>query len=576
MQNKEFRTQVENAVFSLNSRLRNLPDVLTNEKVIAAAYLLYLTGKQNYAFDNVNEIIDNDYFAAEKKYFITNFVNEEAWQSVQPLAREYASDVFKEIVLTYENPSKNEPDTSTPSSLTKLAIKILNIQDNENVVDLCSGYGTFLLNAATTIPKAHYYGYDLNAPCKDITDIRANLLNVNIKTETIDIFELAQRQSAIHNFDKLFSNYPLGLQRKDLSSAGHEFIKTLTDINPYIFPSTSQNWIFNSLLLRLMKDNGKAVAIMTNGACYNHANLQARRYFVDNCFVEAVISLPAKLFNFTALPLTMIVFSNRKSAVRMIDATKMFTKGRRTNILSDKNIEDILFAYNNDTENSISVGNTELKVNEYALSPQRFLTKNITFNNGMPFKDVIKKIKRATPVSASALDRMSSNEETNIKYLRLQDIQSGIIRDDLHCLKEIEPRQVQYLLKDEDLILSKIGFPYKVAVAKIVPGQSVLPVGNMYAIELDTTKVNPYYIKSFFESEQGAAALKSITTGETIPIISVDRLKNLQVPVPDMAEQNKIANKYLAVLDEIQVLKLKLQKATDRLNNVFDEMKEGI
>lgn len=194
----------------------------------------------------------------------------------------------------------------------------------------------------------------------------------------------------------------------------------------------------------------------------------------------------------------------------------------------------------------------------------------------MPFKDVIKKIKRATPVSASALDRMSSNEETNIKYLRLQDIQSGIIRDDLHCLKEIEPRQVQYLLKDEDLILSKIGFPYKVAVAKIVPGQSVLPVGNMYAIELDTTKVNPYYIKSFFESEQGAAALKSITTGETIPIISVDRLKNLQVPVPDMAEQNKIANKYLAVLDEIQVLKLKLQKATDRLNNVFDEMKEGI
>ena len=43
-----------------------------------------------------------------------------------------------------------------------------------------------------------------------------------------------------------------------------------------------------------------------------------------------------------------------------------------------------------------------------------------------------------------------------------------------------------------------------------------------------------------------------------------------------MAEQNKIANEYLAVLDEIQVLKLKLQKATDRLNNVFDEMKEGI
>ena len=123
MQNKEFKTQVENAAYSTANRLRGVC-VPTNERIIAAAYLLYLTGKQNYSFDNVNEIIDNDSFAAQKKYFITNFVNEEAWQSVQPLAREYASDVFKEIVLTYENPSKNEPDTSTPSSLTKLAIKI--------------------------------------------------------------------------------------------------------------------------------------------------------------------------------------------------------------------------------------------------------------------------------------------------------------------------------------------------------------------------------------------------------------------------------------------------------------------
>ena len=263
----------------------------------------------------------------------------------------------------------------------------------------------------------------------------------------------------------------------------------------------------------------------------------------------------------------------------MVDATQLFTKGRRTNILSDKNIEDILFAYNNNTENSTSIPNDELKINEYALSPQRYLAYNIPEENKenyIAFKHVIKQIKRGTPIKASELDRLSSNEETNIKYLRLQDIQNGIISDDLHYLKELEPRQAQYLLKDEDLILGKIGFPYKVAVAKIIPGQSVLPVGNMYAIELDTTKVNPYYIKSFFESEQGAAALKSITTGVTIPIISVDRLKNLQVPVPDIAEQNKIANEYLAVLDEIQVLKLKLQKATDRLNNVFDKMKEGI
>lgn len=577
MQNKEFKTQVENAAYSIANRLRGVC-VPTNERIIAAAYLLYLTGKQNYSFDNVNEIIDNDSFAAQKKYFITSFVNEETWKSVQPLANEYSSDVFKEIVLINDI-TNSRFDISTPKSITELAKKILNIKENETITDLCCGYGNFLLNVATTISTAHCYGYDLNPSCKDIMDIRANLLGVNIKAETINVFELAENNKLINSFDKLFSNYPFGIRASGMTDFAEKFINTLTDVNPYIFPGTSSDWIYNSLLLRLMKKDGKAIAIMTNGACFNSSDLQARRYFIDNGFVEAVIALPNALFNSTTIPVTMIVLSNFNRTVRMVDATQLFTKGRRTNIISDKNIEDILFAYNNNTENSTSIPNDELKINEYALSPQRYLAYNIPEENKenyIAFKHVIKQIKRGTPIKASELDRLSSNEETNIKYLRLQDIQNGIISDDLHYLKELEPRQAQYLLKDEDLILGKIGFPYKVAVAKIIPGQSVLPVGNMYAIELDTTKVNPYYIKSFFESEQGAAALKSITTGVTIPIISVDRLKNLQIPVPDIAEQNKIANEYLAVLDEIQVLKLKLQKATDRLNNVFDKMKEGI
>lgn len=576
MLNNEFNTQVENATTAISNRLRVSAKIPTAENVIASAYLLYLCAKQNYAFKSLNEIIGNDSFATQKKYFLTNSINEEIWQNILPLTTDYPLTVFKEIVLTHENQSKNQPDTSTPISLVKLASKILNINNNEMVADLCSGNGTFLLNSAIATSTAQYYGYDIAASCKDITDIRANLLGAKIETETIDVFELSNRLQLNHGFDKLFSNYPTQIRSRDYTNAALDFIKTLTDVNPYIFPNTSSDWIYNSLLLRLMKDEGKAVAIMSNGACINRANLQARRYFVDNCFIEAVIALPAKLFNSTAIPVTMIVFSNRKSYVRMVDATQMFTKGRRNNELSDKNIEDILFAYNNDTENSISIGNDELKINEYALSPQRFLTKNIKFENGRPFKDVIKKIKRATPIPASTLDRMASQEETNMKYLRLQDIQDGIISDNLHCLKEIEPRQTQYLLKDEDLILGKIGFPYKTAIAKIIPGESILPVGNMYAIELDTTKINPYYIKAFFESEQGIAALKSITTGETIPVISVDRLKNLQIPVPDMEEQNKIANEYLAVFDEIQVLKLKLQKATNRLGNVFDSMKEEI
>ena len=58
-----------------------------------------------------------------------------------------------------------------------------------------------------------------------------------------------------------------------------------------------------------MKESGKAVAIMTNGATWNSSDKKIRKFFIENGYVEAVISLPAKLFNGFAIPTTLIVFS---------------------------------------------------------------------------------------------------------------------------------------------------------------------------------------------------------------------------------------------------------------------------
>ena len=48
----------------------------------------------------------------------------------------------------------------------------------------------------------------------------------------------------------------------------------------------------------------------------------------------------------------------------------------------------------------------------------------------------------------------------------LANIQNGIIDDKLPYLSSIEPKYEKYCLKNNDLILSKNGYPYKVAVAR--------------------------------------------------------------------------------------------------------------
>ena len=60
------------------------------------------------------------------------------------------------------------------------------------------------------------------------------------------------------------------------------------------------------------------------------------------------------------------------------------------------------------------------------------------------------------------------------------------------------------------------------AVAEVKKGMKMLGNGNLFIIELDNEKINPYFIKAFFDSEAGTAALNSIVVGATIPNISAE------------------------------------------------------
>ena len=136
------------------------------------------------------------------------------------------------------------------------------------------------------------------------------------------------------------------------------------------------------------------------------------------------------------------------------------------------------------------------------------------------------------------------------------------------------------ILKENDLIISKSGQPYKIAVFTKPQFESwrvqqIVPSGNMYVIELDTNRINPYYVKVFLESQQGKALLNSRSNQATIINISRKELENLDIPVPPLSVQNKIAETYLARADEYKVCQSKLENATNRLNSVFDDNYEG-
>ena len=307
---------------------------------------------------------------------------------------------------------------------------------------------------------------------------------------------------------------------------------------------------------------------------WNSIDIPMRKYFVENGLVECVIALPERMFSSTMIPTTLIVMSHGNQGVRMIDATKHFQQGRRQNEFSDKDIDLIIDALTVDHEYSKDISIEELRKNEYNLNLSRYAAGDLRFENGVPFESVIKRISRGAPCTAKQLDEMVSDCVTNMQYLMLANIRDGVIDDKLPYLSYIDQKYEKYCLKNNSLILSKNGLPYKVAVASVQKNQKILANGNLYIIELDEKKANPYYIKAFFDSEQGYTVLKSITVGAVLPNIGVDKLKKVEIPLPPIEEQNRIAEKYRATMDEIAVIKLRLEKAVNKLHHIFDEESE--
>lgn len=111
---------------------------------------------------------------------------------------------------------------------------------------------------------------------------------------------------------------------------------------------------------------------------------------------------------------------------------------------------------------------------------------------------------------------------------------------------------------------------FRSAVVNTANDQSVIATGNLYIIELDESKVNPYFIQAFFDSELGEEMLNYASGGSTVKTISAEAVKSIMIPLPPLEEQNAIAVKYQAALDEYGILQRKMQRLLERKRTLLN------
>lgn len=541
----------------------------TYYKSIALAYLA-LCGKEKEVdvakYENIVQLCDCIENEAIHNFVETMLSNLKVDDIVEIF--EYSAEMLKGYIINTEFWCRvgSEGEPTTPQCLCDLANRLLNIQESEDVLDNCMGIGSFLLLASKTNDKANFYGIDLFEHCKVIVDIKSTILDQNISTRQGNLFE---EQFDGKLFDKVFSNYPFGIKIGGIG-AEKDLFDEMSSICPDLKMCLSADWLYSYRLCQMLKCTGTGVALMTLGDLYNTKDRSIREYFVREGKIKAIIKLPSNLLRDTAIPVAMVIFGQNSNAIRMVDATHECIVGRRQNTLSSENIDNIINWLEMDSANAKSVSIDEIEKNQFNLNPSIYLQKPLVIDNGVKFGSVIKNITRGAVLKAEELDDMVSREPTPFQYMLLSNVKTGVVDKDLPYLKDIPKCLEKYCINQCDLLLSKNGYPFKNAVAKVNGDQKILANGNFYVITLDTEKVDPYYIKAFLDSELGAEELNSMSLGTSIKIISLSQLKQIIIPLIPLEEQKKIGLKCQAVLDEIEVLREKIEKAEHALSELYN------
>ena len=455
---------------------------------------------------------------------------------------------------------------TTPNCMTELAVNLLKIQSKETLADFGCGCGSFIVDALNSMPDILCTGVEINKSLGVIAKMRADILASDIKIELEDLMIYEAEKS----FDKIFSNPPLGVKNFSIDNALNKPLQFLYQKIGKLPKNISSDWLFATSIMNNLKRNGKAVIIMAPNTTFGISSQIIRKFFVNNGWIEAVIALPNNLFDFTAIPFMMVVLSFDNENISFVDASKIFTAGRRKNYLTSENINSILKSVHSDTKIGKIVTKSIISDNDYELNPSKYITEVPFIENGTEFSNVIESITRGAQIKADELDKLVTNEETGFQYIMLNDIQDGIVNDKLPNIKTIDEKYAKYCVNGSSFIISKIGSVFKAAYIKTDLGKKILVNGNMYIIHLKSSIINPIFLKAFIESETGQNQLRSLCSGSALPTISPESLKKMIIPLPDIKIQDKIADKYMEKLDEIKRLKMQLISANKERLTIFE------
>jgi type I restriction enzyme M protein len=314
-------------------------------------------------------------------------------------------DIYEHLLGELKTAGKNG-QFRTPRHIIRMMVELVDPDIGQKVCDPACGTGGFLIAAYQHILKKYttkdmvkfdedgtphnligdkivkkehwdllwkqsFYGFDF-----EITMIRIALMNMILhgimepNIEQMDTLSKRFEQKPI--YDVVFANPPF---------AGYV---DKSDINDrFKLDTTKTELLFLELFYNLLSVGGKAAVIVPNGVLFgsSNAHIKARQLILENCDLQAVISMPSGVFQpYSGVGTAVLMFVKGRKTDNVwfydMKADGYSLDQKRDFIDGKGDIPDIIRKFKADrakSEKSILVPFAEIEKNEYNLSISRYM-----------------------------------------------------------------------------------------------------------------------------------------------------------------------------------------------------------
>jgi len=317
----------------------------------------------------------------------------------------------------------------TPREVAILMAHIVEPKEGEELYDPCVGSGGLLIKSYLRFKE------------KFGEDTKVKPLGFHGQERLHNTYAMAKMNMFIHRMESsialgdtmikpAFLTKDGGLKTFDIVVANpmwnQDFVQSTYENDPYnrfglgYPPSSSADWGWIQHMYKSLNKKGRMAVVLDTGAVSRGSGNQGsnrerdiRKKFVEQDIVETVILLPENLFYNTTAPGIILVINTQKKhkgEVLLINASKLFEKGRPKNFLPEKtitNVSDIYHQWKNEEGISRVIKNDEIVKNDYNLSPSRYVAQN-GGDEALPLDEAVVLVKEAEEERQKADEKLKA------------------------------------------------------------------------------------------------------------------------------------------------------------------------